>query len=177
MAVNIFQRHCKYFPEALIVPLENGIIVSHVVLFGLLLSWGASLNWPWFLSRVHLPVRILVLSHWARLIALGGRGDQTKEEQKRTHLASGCDSLNIKIQLQCEQNNCQFDLGRLSGVMHTLTCLTAWRTPAQSSNCGFWHCLSLQHVWGFWRAAGCSSALCFCPSPDRNLNPSFEFRH
>lgn len=92
-----------------------------------------------------------------------------KKRIKKALLTSGCDRMNVKIQLQCEQNNCRFDLGRWTGVTHTPTWLTAWGTPAQSSNCCFWHCLSLRHGWGFWRADGRSSAIC--------LNPSFEFRH
>lgn len=148
--------------------------VGHLVLHWLLLSWGASWSWPWFLFHASIfPSELLSFHIQPVWLQLGRKQRKTK----RACLASSSDSLNIKIQLQREQNNRRFDLGRLSGVMHTLTCLTAWRALAQSSNCGFWHCLSPQHVWGFWRAAGCSSAVCFCPSPDRNLNPSFESCH
>lgn len=141
--------------------------VGHLVLHGLL-SWGASLSWPWVLFHASiLPSEIL--SFHIEPICL--------QLERKNNLTWSCDSMNIKIQLQHEQNNHRFDLGRLSGVMHTLICLTAWRTPAQSSNCCFWHCLSLQHVWGLWRADGCSSAVCSHPSSDPTLNPSFEFCH
>lgn len=97
-------------------------------------------------------------------------GRKKKERIKEKALfPSGYDRMNVKIQLRRERNNCRFDLGRLSGVTHTPTWLTAWGTPAQSSNCCFWHRLSLQHGWGFWRADGRSSAVC--------LNPACECRH